>query len=118
MGAREFREGERYLVLPGAKRFGGYAGADHNVPSPGTVVTIRAIDNGSVVDFDGDVRVRWDGGGWGWILPEYLAPVDEDPTPVLGTATLRVDVRLFVGETDVTDLLAPTVLAALKETQP
>lgn len=78
---REFKKGEEYRVVGEPKRH--YGGTERLldrvdsalVPPAGTIVTVRR----SGLDPDGDVLVKWDGCTNGYILPENLAPVDDEP---------------------------------------
>lgn len=62
-----YKEGDAYLVLPGA----GASGSLYRVPAEGTVVTVRE----SGIDSDGDVYVTTDAGAPAWVKPRFLQGV-------------------------------------------
>ena len=97
MSPTDIREGERYRVLAAPKS------ADNDrVPPAGAIV----VSQRGGVDYEGDACLHLedhDGRAY-WCLPEYLEPLDAPPSPTpIGSTTLRVDVRFFVGDVDVTD---------------
>lgn len=75
----------------------------------GRVSTTAAIgpgDEGKVeMDWeDGDLSVNWDNGEYGVVAPECVELVTGKALPTL-QGTLDVQIRFFVGDRDVTELL-------------
>ena len=114
MEQHEIAEGMKVRVADDAT----YCNASYSVGESlcGLTGTVVSRD-GTLVDDQGDVRVKFENGVVEWIGHASLSRVEEDsiaedegqsPEPArsartLGTATVKVDVRFFVGDLDVTE---------------
>lgn len=115
MSTPTFRTGDRVVVESPIYRGGGVT-FEHDSPRvhPGS----RGVITGHGPDSDGDYRVDFPAYPYapvaadGLLKVADLGSIAEERRATFATAEIRVDVRLFLGDVEITDLLATEGLLA------